>query len=226
MEVHGVGNAVSIGGNAKIAGRVIGDHNHIFIQDSSALSMTLHVRGSHNRVVIGRGFRTRDLNVSIGNAVPAHRVTLEIGDHCSTEPNCSFYLYNSGNSLGIGNACMFSNSIIIRTGESPHLIFDDESGDYLDTVGNVTIGDHSWIGERAYITKNASIAPETIVAACSVVTRRFDEQMTVLAGNPASVKKRGIRWIRNQTLLPKDSKFRNGFDAFHAQFSPAASSES
>jgi len=169
-------------------------------------------------VVIGRGFRARDLEISVGNHIPAHHVTLEIGDHCSAEPNCAFYLYNSGNSLRIGNACMLSNSIIIRTGESPHLIFDDESGAYLDTVGNVTIGEHSWIGERAYITKNASIAPETIVAACSVVTRKFDEPLTMLAGNPAVVKKRGIRWIRNHTQIPKDSKFQESFDAFHKQF--------
>lgn len=37
---------------------------------------------------------------------------------------------------------MFSRQIVVRTGESPHLIFDADTEEYLDKSDGVFIGDH------------------------------------------------------------------------------------
>lgn len=112
-----------------------------------------------------------------------------------------FYLFNSGNALSFGDDCLLSYNTIVRCGESPHLIFDRETGAYLDIAAPVTIGNHVWIGEDVYITKRVAIPDHTIVAARSVVTKRFDDSFCAIGGNPARVIRRGVEWVRNPGLL-------------------------
>ena len=214
MRDNGNNNSIQIPEDAKISGEIKGDNNFIQIESSPSLELVLNISGSNNRVVIGRKFNAKRAAIVIGNRNFANNVVVEIGNDCSTEKDCRFYVYNSGNILKIGNECMFSNSIVVRTGESPHLIFDDITGEYLDTDGHVEIGDHCWIGEGAYITKRASLAKDTIVAARSVVTRRFVEEMTMIAGNPAVIKKRNLRWIRNRNKLPEGSRFQASYEDY------------
>jgi acetyltransferase-like isoleucine patch superfamily enzyme len=214
MQDSGKNNTIEILGSSKVNGEIKGNNNIVKIGESLKLDLSLNISGSNNRVIIGRKFVAKRLTITVGNHNPANNVTVEIGEDCSTEADCRFYVYNSGNTLKIGNECMFSNSIVLRTGESPHLIFDDITGDYLDTSGHVEIGDHCWIGEGAYITKRATLPRDTIVAARSVVTHRFSEEMTMIAGNPASVKRRNIRWIRNRNKLVEGSRFKASYDDF------------
>jgi acetyltransferase-like isoleucine patch superfamily enzyme len=214
MKDSGTGNTITICENSKVNGEIIGNNNHVSVEKSSRLLLNLKISGSNNKVIIGRRFNCEKISIFVGNRNPANGTTVVIGDDCSAERDCRFYVYNSGNVLKIGNECMFSNSIVIRTGESPHLIFDDITGEYIDTDGHVEIGDHCWIGEGAYITKRASLAKNTIVAARSVVTRRFVEEMTMIAGNPAVLKKRNLRWIRNRNRLPEGSRFKASYDDF------------
>lgn len=218
LQDKGRNNRIDVFEGVDVSGYVRGSGNQISIERTAKLQLNLTISGDNNVVRIGKGFRARDLSISIGNHVPAHEVSLTIGDHSSAEPDCRFFLYNSGNSLTIGKSCMLSNSIVIRTGESPHLIFDDTTGEYLDTAGNVVIGDHCWIGERAYLTKRTVLPNDTVVAACSVVTRAFSEEKTMVAGNPAVVKRRNIRWVRNSSQLPKDSSYEASHAAFNEKF--------
>lgn len=106
---------------------------------------------------------------------------------------------------------MFSRDIIIRTGESPHLIFDRNTGEYLDISGNVLIGDHVWVGERAYLTKHACIPNECIVAASSVVTKKFLEEGSVIAGNPAKIVKSNVKWMRNKSFIDPNSVYHEKY---------------
>ena len=101
---------------------------------------------------------------------------------------------------------MFSNNIIVRCGESPHLLFDYTTKEYIDKSEGVYIGNHVWVGERVYITKKAYINDENIIAACSVVTKKFNEKHTVIAGSPAKIVKDNVQWIKNREYLIKDSK--------------------
>ncbi|MDC2791486.1 acyltransferase, partial [Bacteroides ovatus] len=52
------------------------------------------------------------------------------------------------------------------------------------------IEDDVWIGMRSFLTPGRKLKKGTIVAACSVLTKDFDEY-TVVGGNPAKlIKKR------------------------------------
>lgn len=96
---------------------------------------------------------------------------------------------------------MFSSSVQLRGGEYPHLIFGKETGQYLDQPEGIFVGNHAWIGEGVFIAKAVTIPAESIVGARSVVTKRFDEENTVIAGNPARVVKRGVQWVANEFVL-------------------------
>lgn len=92
---------------------------------------------------------------------------------------------------------------------------------YFDIVGHLEIGHDSWIagygsqfwthggnkadidiviGNQCYIASSvclvpgASIADNTIVGIGSVVTKKFTEPKTLIAGNPAIVKKTNYSW--------------------------------
>lgn len=215
----GDNNEITVGYGVTLTGSVKGNNNKIIFSGSihpSTIRLDLH--GNNNVVQISTMFSASNLKIAIGNHVPAHKVMLAIGTNFSIEGSGRFLLYNSGNSLTIGKDCMFSNNVTIRCGESPHLIFDNNSGAYLDQSAGVSVGNHVWIGENAYITKGARIAADCIVGACAVVTRKFDAEHTAIAGNPAKVVKENIKWIRNRGLLEPGSVYRESYDAFHAKF--------
>jgi acetyltransferase-like isoleucine patch superfamily enzyme len=201
------------GSNLTVSGFIEGNSNSIFIGDALRESaITILVQGNENKIEIRSIVQVKDLLIRVGTHIPANKTEILIDSNFSSEWGNSFLLPNSGTYLTIGGQCLFSNSITIRCGESPHLIFDRVTGQYLDTESFVRIGSHVWVGEGSYITKRAAIANETIVAAKSVVTKKFTEQYTVLAGNPARVARRNIEWVRNPTFLEPNSTYHGRYD--------------
>lgn len=206
-------NSVVVGENVNASIKINGDHNTIAINGADYPStIKIIVSGDYNSVKIKRLYKLEKLNIRVGNHRPAYGAAVEIDEGLSVAENCDFFIYNSLNSLSIGKNCMFSRDIIIRCGESPHLIFDRSTAEYLDVSEGVVIGDHVWVGERAYITKRASIADESIVAACAVVTKKFTEDHVVLAGNPARVVRGNVQWLRNFRSLEEGSGLKKAFD--------------
>ncbi|WP_147373544.1 acyltransferase [Gemmobacter lutimaris] len=208
----GVDNLVEVGSNVEVNGSINGNGNIITIKDAPlGSSLRIIINGNNNKITIGQNSRCRNLDVRIGNHVHAYETLLSIGDDFSCEHDCKFVLYNSGNKLEIGNDCMFSNSIIVRCGESPHLIFDNITGEYLDVSEGVKVGNHVWIGEMSYITKRCWIPDESIVAACSVATRHFEDPHSVIGGNPAKVIRENVKWIRNRGSFEEGSSFQKSY---------------
>lgn len=219
FQQRGSGNRVSVGANVELLGYVNGDNNQIEIRDTAGASkLHLFINGDNNRVFIDRDSEIKGLGICCGNHIRAHNTVIQIGPEFTIEAGGRFFLYNSGNRLTIGRECMFSSSITLRCGESPHLIFDSESGAYLDISEGVDVGNHVWVGEGVYITKSVSIADETEVGACSVVTKRFSQTHVALAGNPARVVREHVQWIRNPGLLQPGSAYHASYHAQAALF--------
>jgi len=209
-------NSSILGENISINGYVKGIDNIIKIGKSDHPSkINITVNGNNNNIIIKDSVALKGLTIRIGNHTPANNCTLIIDSGFSIEGGGGrFLLDNHNNKLIIGNNCLFSNSITIRCGDSPHLIFNKKTGEYLDHSDGVFIGNHVWIGEKVYITKKTSIPSESIVAACSVVTKRFYEPHVVLAGNPAKEVRKDIQWIRNKKFIQKNSKYDVGFNQY------------
>ncbi len=154
---------------------------------------SIEINGNNNHIVIGKMVGARGLNICIED--DSNEVS--IGDHSTFEGNVHLACIE-GSKLTVGRDCMFSANISVRTGDS-HSILDLE-GNRINPSKDVVIADSVWIGNTVLITKGVVIATDSIVGTGSVVTRKFTESNVVIAGNPASIVKRGINW--NRARLP------------------------
>ena len=98
----------------------------------------------------------------------------------------------NGSHLRIGDDCMLSYEIMIRTTDG-HAIIDNATGAIINHQKNpCIIGNHCWLGLRTIVNKNAQIPDNTIVASGTVLTGRFRDEHTIIAGTPGRVIKSGL----------------------------------
>lgn len=183
LSVSGSNNFVRIGrlksGNGHVTVMVHGNGNEIIIEDGCAVSEEL-------LIVAG---------ISPANFGPVRDVHIRIGQRCSFE-NVRIQTFNSHASVDIGECCMFSYGINVYQTDG-HPVLSVETGEVLNKVRNLDIGNHVWVGANATITKNVTIGHDCIVGWGAVVSRSFPEPFCAVAGNPAQVVKRGITWDTN-----------------------------
>ena len=96
----------------------------------------------------------------------------------------------------IGEDCMFSNAIEIRTGDS-HSVIDNTTNSRINLSKDVFIGNHVWLGSGAKILKGVVIEDNSIVATQSVVTNLVPSN-SIVAGIPAKVIRQNINWMRER----------------------------
>ncbi|KIN16402.1 acyltransferase [Halomonas sp. KHS3] len=169
-------------------------------------TVNLTINGDNNKIIIGDSI-LKNLSITLGSHQRITGAEIVIGNNFSIEPGCVFDVFTDFAKIKIGDRCMFSRNIYLRYGDNPHLIFDLETGEYLDGDGGISIGDKVWVGEGVFLSKRAVINDESIVAARSVVTRNFVKKNCVIAGNPAVIVKEGIQWFRNRQHVPSGSKY-------------------
>ena len=94
-------------------------------------------------------------------------------------------------------AITFGNNVLI----SWENLFLDTDFHKIKTNGlttnlpkEIVIGNHVWIGCRCTILKGTYIGDEIIVAANSTLSGRFDQNHTIVGGNPAKVVKKQVTW--------------------------------
>ncbi|HEY0292310.1 MAG TPA: acyltransferase [Hansschlegelia sp.] len=174
LAVGGDGNRMDLGSGGKLAG------------------LQITVKGSRNRLTIGGDCILNGRIVIKGNGR-----TVRIGAR-TTFQHVTLYSVE-GCDVTIGEDCMFSKRIEIRTSDS-HSIIDRTTGLRLNRPGSVTIGDHVWIGLDAVVSKGVRIPEHSIVGAKSFVNKSFYEPYVLIAGVPATVIRRNVDWDRR--LLP------------------------
>ena len=103
--------------------------------------------------------------------------------------------------LVIGKRAQFGRELTIRTSDGHALYNLDEDLPYNEPQ-DVIIGDDVWIAQRVTLIKGAQIPSNCVVGACSLVNKKFEQPKgkgggILIAGNPAKVIKRNIRWEFN-----------------------------
>ena len=177
-----------------------GDNNKVIIGDGCWFNnvCNIFIRGDNNKIIIGDVCfisHAGAVSFTIGNMglTTTNSALLSVGD--GTFINGAYIQSLENNSeIIIGKNCMLSTKILIY-GTDYHSILDLE-GRLLNYGKKVVIGDNCWIGNDVKITKKAFIPNNTIVGIGSVVSSKFEEENTVIAGNPAKVVKRGVKFDR------------------------------
>ena len=110
---------------------------------------------------------------------------MEVGCNVMFNNQCEVYCSRL---IKIGNDVVISNNVIIRDSDI-HQVIGKQN------CKPIVIGDHVWIGTNSIILKGVTIGDGAIVGAGSVVTKNVSPN-TIVAGNPAHVVAKNIKWIR------------------------------
>ncbi len=168
-----------------------GRNNRLVIGENVTLAhCEIRLDGDNNLIEIGNNVRFSSGKIYLGGTTGQH---IRIGADTTVEG--AYLLVDEAASIDIGRDCMFSTEIIMRTGDK-HSILDVESGERVNRSRDIRIAERVWIGRDVTVLKGAVLHPETVVATRSLVSSAFGEGECVVAGVPARIVKRGVRWDR------------------------------
>ena len=91
-----------------------------------------------------------------------------------------------------GDHVLFSwDNLIMDTDQHP---ITDMNGIILNEDKHIVFGNNVWVGCRCTILKGTNIGNNIMIGANSTIRANFIEENTIVAGNPATIVKRGIKW--------------------------------
>lgn len=170
VDIRGSNNSIVIGDGCNINDTYIrfwGDDNHVTINDSCKIAGRFLFDGTNQQLNIGR-------------MTTFERVGIVIAE---------------GTSVSIGEDCMFSYGIQLRTTDA-HSIIDLTTGMRSNQAQDLKIGNHVWVGAEVIIQKGSKIPNNSIVGIRSVVSGKFHTDHIAIAGVPAKIVKEMIDWDR------------------------------
>lgn len=119
-----------------------------------------------------------------GKIYVGNRKNIIIGEKCSVNRGVTIQGFND---VKIGKKVVLSNNSMLLDGNLDYKVLT-ESGERVHLPSYVHIGNHVWIGAGAIILPGVSIGTRSIVAAGSIVTKSFPQDV-IIAGNPGKIIK-------------------------------------
>ncbi|MBQ9149510.1 acyltransferase [bacterium] len=179
--------------NPKIKGLKLffgGVNNYFEIHEPFAINKELKVRFIRDNGVLIIGKHSW---FNKGKIISDYNTKITIGTHFSARSLIINTNTANGKEIKIGNGCMISYDVIIRNSDA-HTIFDKNTKEILNKPTDVIIGNQVWLGARAIVLKGAKIPSGCVIGAGAIINKAFEEENCILAGVPASIKRRNITW--------------------------------
>lgn len=166
-------------------------HVKCTIGENSLLKGCFVFSKGEGEIIIGEGCHIKNTVFKFYGKGGKIRIKDHVTINALPEAKTVLAVKNSTN-ITIGDNCLLSNSIDISTTDW-HFVLD-ELGDRINPEKDVHIREHVWIGRKVTIFKGVIVLPNSIIGACSVVTKSYDESNVVIAGNPAVIKRTAVNW--------------------------------
>lgn len=186
---HGSNNRIFNDGyriNSKV--HFQGRDNQIVInQWGGVKNSLLHISGNNNKIIIGEGALVSGAELWIED----NDCVIEIGARTFVGHHSHLACTENGSQLIIGDDCMLSSYVQVRTGDSHSIL--DMDGNRINQAQSVHIGNHCWIGEGAKVLKEVTLNSDVVVSTGAIVTKSFDRNV-LLGGIPAKIIKENITW--------------------------------
>lgn len=151
-------------------------------------NLFIQFKGSNNKLIVDHHCRLTGRFVFDGD-----------NNTITIAPNTSFEGVNlvasEGGKISIGQDCMFSYGIEIRTSDS-HAIFDRETKQRINFASDVCIGNHVWLGMGVKVLSGVNIEDGCVVGTSAVVARSLGDKHSIYAGVPAKKIRENIIWSR------------------------------
>lgn len=129
-----------------------------------------------------------ECDLGAGSAIEvAENGVLTLGDNTHIGPK-SLIVCHKSITFGPSTRCSWCCTMMDT---DQHRLIDDQ-GRWRNEDRPIIFQSHVWIGCHATISKGVQLPPFTTIGAGSVVHGKFDEERTVIAGNPAKVIKQGV----------------------------------
>lgn len=176
-----------------------GRNNLIAVGSGTTLENSLiQINGEGCVVVVGENCRIRGLQIVV------RRTNSMVFIAAGTTWESGAIISESGNIVAVGNDCMMSNSVILRTSDG-HTIFDSSTREPINNPADLLIGHHVWLGNGARVNKGSRIGTGAVVGQCSIASGSL-EGAAVYAGVPARKVREGIVWSRTHRYedIPED----------------------
>lgn len=200
----------------KLERKIKGKNNRLKFDSSSRfVNCKLTIIGSNNIIEINKDccfnnvhffLKGNGISLKVGSNVAFNNngeIWIEddngkmvIGDFTTFE-GVHLAITEPGSQINIGEDCMFSNHIELRTGDS-HSIIDLNTKERINFAKNILIDDHVWVGAHVSILKGVNLKKNSIVATRSLVTKSFDRENILIGGTPARILKSDVHWLRER----------------------------
>lgn len=161
----------------------------------------IQVNGPDCLVLIGDKCRLKGLTIAVRS--PGSIVMIGAG----TSWESGAIISQSGNVVALGNDCMVSNSVVVRTSDG-HAIFDAETRLAINNSADLFIGHHVWLGNSSRVNKGARIGSGTILGQCAIASGTLDPNC-VYGGVPAKKIKQGVLWSRTAKFSDIPVQYQN-----------------
>ncbi|MFZ4261500.1 acyltransferase [Sphingobacterium sp. HJSM2_6] len=193
-QIHGVDNIFEIHPSAILKNCTIdveGDHNRVIINENCRLyEVKIYIRGNHNLIVL-------DSNVTYQSGLlweVCNHGRISIGENTTIEENVNFQIAEDHLTIAVGQDCMFSSNIFIWP-QDWHPI-NNMNRDRINQGKSISIENHVWVGYDVKILKGVIIGSNNIIGTNALITKSFEEEHVIIAGNPGKITKRDIHWER------------------------------
>lgn len=179
-------------GMGKIKKVISGTGHEIIVEKNVILNNVLiNISGNGNKIVFHEGVR---IGPDCNFWMQGNNIKIMIGKNTSFTRLNHINAQEDNTSIIIGEDCMFSNNITVRTSDS-HPFYDLESGERLNLASDIEIGNHVWICPNTKIMKGAIIGNGSIVGSDTTISSFFPDNVLVV-GRPARIVRSNIQWTR------------------------------
>lgn len=171
---------------------ISGVGNNLEFGDESKLSHCVFIiKGNNNVVKVGKRCRLSGVTFWISG----DNNEIVLGDDTTVGKNTEFATLE-GTKIIVGNDCMFSHTIQLRTSDSHSIV--DAHGNRINNALDIIIGNHCWIGLDCLILKGSTLGDDSVLAARSILNKKYKETGCLIGGTPAIILKNNINWDRKR----------------------------
>lgn len=193
-ELNQFGNYVSFPEKMGLKLKIHGKNNTIIIDKNIDKSKKIYISlvGNNNFIRIGAG----SAEISLHMGFEAYNRNVNYCDFVFGNGNqshmASYFIEEDHTSISVGDNNLFSWGLEFRCSDSHTLL--DENGHVSNLAKSIVIGDNNWICKDTLFLKNSKIPNGCVVGCRSTVTKQFEEDKSMIVGNPARVVKHNIGW--------------------------------
>lgn len=187
------------------------DENNDYIKVKRLKGLKIKFNGSNNTVIIHKTVKFNKckmllnsndkIEIASNNGfgienvlfwISSNNCTVQIGENTSMHGG-TLHLRNKPNTkIIIGNNCLFSSNVIIRTSDG-YSIYDIDTKELLNQDEDVIINDNVWICNGVKILKGAQIPSNCVIATGAIITKKLKRENCIYA-NVNHIVKENIMW--------------------------------